>query len=69
MSEKALAARRFVLPVGQTRYFTELTGQQKIDAGRYWGTDPDYTDYIYAVKRDGGLVWDRERLSKLYRYR
>jgi len=69
VKERALAARSFVLPVEQIRYYTELTGFQKIEAGRYWGTLPAYTNYIYAVKRDGSLVWDRKRIEELYRYR
>ena len=62
---KAHAARRFALPVDQVRYYGELTDEQRDIAARHWGKIPPYGDYVYAAKRDGGLVWDRYRVARL----
>ena len=56
---KKAAARRFVLPVEQIRYYSELNQAQRETAARHWGKIPPYSNYIYAIKTSGGLVWDR----------
>ena len=50
----------FALPVDQIRYYSELTAKQKKRCHWLFGkTDAD--KFVYAVKQDGDLVWNRER--------
>ena len=62
---KKAAANRFGLPVAQMRYWQELTRIQQEEAERHWGKEPPYICYIYAAKRDGGLVWNRWSIARL----
>lgn len=64
---KRRAAARFALPVEQVRFYDELTPAQVAEVGGSWGIKPKRSDYFYAVKRDGGLVWDRVRIAELSR--
>ncbi len=58
---KSLYARQcFGLPVEQVRFFDELTEVQQDEVYWHFGRQ-NPGNYIYAVKRDGGLVEQRER--------
>ena len=59
------AAARFALPSVRVKRYHELTEQQVAEADRYWGIKPQRNLYLYAVKADGGLVWDRLRIAEL----
>lgn len=57
---KQIYARDFGLSVDQLRFFGELTEAQQAEVERLFNLiNPG--DYIYAVKRDGGLVWERKK--------
>ena len=59
--DKQTAARRFNLPVEQIKTYDELTPAQKEQAAHYFGEGArGYSAYLYAVKKDGNLVWNRE---------
>jgi hypothetical protein len=60
-------AREFGLPVEQMRFFAELTEAQQARVNDHFSLYRA-DEYIYAVKRDGGLVWRREALSNVWRY-
>lgn len=59
-------ARQFGLPVEQIKFFGELTLDQ-VEEVRYYFTAGliDVDKWIYAVKRDGHLVSNRERRQLL----
>lgn len=61
MSAKYHYSRRFGLPEEQIRFFDELTPTQVEDVRRYFTAGlVNVGAYVYAVKRDGSLVWHRE---------
>jgi len=62
---KKEAAKQFGLPVAQMRYYSELSKEQCEKVARHWGKVPPYGNYVYAAKRDGGLVWSRLRIVRL----
>lgn len=66
-SEKEIFARAFGLPVGQMRYFGELTAAQQSRVNDLFSLYRA-SEYIYAIKRDGGLVWRREKLAEAWRF-
>lgn len=56
---KAMYAREFGLPPEQIRFFDELSEDQRKQV--FWSFNinrPSF--YVYAVKRDGNLVWERK---------
>ena len=58
--DKNFYVRRFGLPEDRIKLFDELTGDQKVMV--FWlfnAIKPD--DYVYAIKRNGGLVSRREK--------
>jgi hypothetical protein len=58
MTEKKRYARKFGLPADQIRYYNELTGAEREEVlYQFGGHKPE--NYVYAVKRAGGLVWRR----------
>lgn len=58
--------RKFGLPAEQIRFFGELTPVQVEDVRRYFTAGLiDVENYVYAVKRGGALVWNRERRDYL----
>jgi hypothetical protein len=63
MTEKKRYARKFGLPADQIRYYNELTGAEREEVlyqfggHQFGGHKPE--NYVYAVKRAGGLVWRR----------
>jgi hypothetical protein len=53
-------AHEFGLPEEQVRFFDELTPAQVEDVQRYFSAGLVGVDnYVYAVKRNGRLVWNR----------
>ena len=63
-------ARKFGLPADQIRFFDELTPAQAEDVRRQFSAGlAGVHDYVYAVKRDGSLVWHRERRDLLLEMR
>ncbi len=59
-------ARQFGLPSEQIRYFDELTSDQVEEVSRQFSARLiDVEGYVYAVKRDGGLVPRRIRRDPL----
>ena len=66
-STKEKAARAFVLPVEQIRYYDELNNDQRGSAAAKWGSVPSRSNYVYAVKRDGELVSDRKAIADVIR--
>jgi len=54
------ADKCFGLPVEQVKYFEELTEDQQAAARTRFGR-LGVERYVYAVKRDGSLVANRER--------
>ena len=67
MDIKKRASKRFALPEEQIRYYSELTEHQIDLCDRWFGILPPRDNYMYAAKRDGGLVWDRVRIVELER--
>lgn len=67
MSEaKQHYARKFGLHPEQVRYFDELTADQVEEVRRQFDARLiGVEDYVYAVKRDGGLVWRRIRRNPI----
>lgn len=60
-------ARQFGLPVEQVKLFEELTQEQVDEVQRVYGTY--HADlYVFAVKRDGGLVWNRYKIDDGWRF-
>lgn len=60
------ARRFFCLPVDQIRYFGELDEAQIKEVRKYFSSGlVNVGQYVYAVKRDGRLVWQRERRDLL----
>lgn len=60
------ARRLFGLPTDQIRYFGELNKAQIEEVRKYFSSGlVNVEQYIYAVKRDGHLVWQRERRDSL----
>jgi hypothetical protein len=53
--------RIFALPAEQIRYYDELTTDQKGRCHYLFGKY-NADSYVYAVRKDGGLVSNRERL-------
>lgn len=62
MSNKQMyASHLFALPVEQIRYYDELTPEQLEQCHHYFGISQENNrKYVYAVKKNGGLVWNRE---------
>ena len=60
--DKQPYARAFGLPVEQIRIFHELTTEQ-LNYARKEFSLYRAADYIYAVKRDGGLVSRRFKIN------
>ncbi len=58
--KKPYARGCFGLPVGQVKTFDELTEAQQERVYWYFGRQ-NPGNFIYAVKRSGDLVWQRER--------
>jgi len=61
-------AKKFGLPASQIRWLGELTTAQLEQMAAHYG-QLDTEQYVYAAKRDGGLVWHREKrdlLMELY---
>ena len=59
---KARYAEKFGLPAGQIRFFDELTPAQVEEVRHYFTAGLVSVErYVYAAKRDGGLVHRRER--------
>ena len=56
---KLFYARQFGLSVSQIKYYNELTDAQKLEVSRLFNNITP-GNYIYAVKRDGNLVWERK---------
>ena len=62
MSAKYHYAREFGLPEEQIRFFDELTPAQVEEVRRYFSAGlVNVEKYVYAVRRDGHLVWGRRR--------
>jgi hypothetical protein len=61
---KEQAARKMALPVDQIKFHSELTETQKARVVYYWGKN-SLDLYVYAVKQDGDLVWNREKIARL----
>lgn len=59
------ATKLFGLPEAQIRYYGELTKPQTAQCHYYFGV-AGCEAYIYAVKRSGDLVWNRELLRPAY---
>lgn len=60
------ARRFFCLPIGQVRYFGELNEAQVEEVRKYFSSGlVNVEQYVYAVRRDGRLVWQRERRDLL----
>jgi hypothetical protein len=58
MTQKERYAHKFGLPSDQIRYYSELTQAEREEAlYQFGGHKPE--NYVYAVKRAGGLVWRR----------
>lgn len=53
------ATNLFALPEEQIRYYDELTPEQKERCHHFFGKS-NCQLYVYAVKQDGELVWNRE---------
>jgi len=62
---KSYYARQFGLPEEQIRFFDELTEEQKKQAAQVFGLW-HAPEYVFAVKRDGDLVWRREKRNPLF---
>jgi len=58
-------ARLFGLPVEQIRHFDDLTTEQKSEVAHYFSSI-GVVKYVYAVKKDGHLVWSRHDKNYLY---
>ena len=59
-------ARKFGLPAEQIKLFEELEPDQVEDVRRLFSVGLISVDrYVYAVKRDGGLVWRRELRDRM----
>lgn len=67
---KSQYARRFGLPEEQIRFFGELTPKQVDQVRQQFSAGlVDVGSYIYAVTRDGSLVWRREKRDPLMEMR
>jgi hypothetical protein len=51
-------ANKFGLPADQVRYYEELTQSERKEVLYQFGSHKP-ENYVYAVKRAGGLVWRR----------
>jgi hypothetical protein len=61
-------ARQFGLPADRIKLFDELTQEQIEEVQRAYGLyNADL--YVFAVKRDGGLVWNRYKIADEWRFR
>jgi hypothetical protein len=59
-------ARQFGLPPDQIKYFGELTRAQVRDVQRYFSAGlVNVSNYVYAIRQDGRLVWRREKRNPL----
>jgi hypothetical protein len=58
MTPKERYAHKFGLPSDQIRYYDELTKTERKEVFYQFG-DHKPENYVYAVKRAGGLVWRR----------
>ena len=59
-------AQLFGLPAEQIRFFGELTPGQVEEVRQHFTAGlVDVDRWVYAVKRDGHLVWNRERRQEL----
>ena len=56
-------ARLFGLPVDQIRLFDELTEEQVDEVQQVYSLY-NADAYVFAVKQDGGLVWNRYKIDK-----
>ena len=65
-AKRHYARHLFGLPVSQIRYLGELNEAQLNEVRRYFFSGLVNCDqYVYAVKRDGHLIWRRERRDLL----
>lgn len=66
MEIKRRYGRQFGLPAEQIRFFDELNEAQVEQVRQYYSVGlVDVEKYVYAVKRDGTLVWRRKRRDLL----
>lgn len=65
-AKRYYARRFFCLPVDRIRYFGELNEAQVEEVRKYFSSGlVNVEQYVYAVKHDGCLVWQRERRDLL----
>ncbi len=57
---RSFYAKLFGLPAQQIKFFSELTDQQQQEVGQLFNPIKP-NNYVYAVKRDGGLVRSRKK--------
>jgi len=59
-------ARKFGLPAEQVKLFGELNPKQVCGVRRYFSAGlVNVENYVYAIKGDGELVWERFRRDRL----
>lgn len=70
MDAKQRYARKFCLPADQVRFFGELNDVQVEEVRQYFSSGlVGVGNYVYAVKRSGELVWQREKRDALMELR
>ena len=65
-AKRHYARKSFGLPEEQIKFFDELTPDQVSEVRQHFSAGlVDVEKYVYAVKRDGHLVWRRVRRNPL----